>query len=140
MNCPLPCHTRQTAFAALLLWLGLACVPASAAQIAIVSPAQNDTVPHNSGVMRVDVTVEPPVTPQDATAIRILLDGKPAMPDSKGSSFTLEGIERGEHWLQAVLVDGKRQTSAVSDTVYFTVWQGSAINSARDGNRARRPR
>jgi hypothetical protein len=123
-----------------MLWLGLVCVPAMAAQIAVVHPATNDVIPHNSGVMRVDVIAEPPLTAQDGNAIRILLDGKPAAPDSKGTSFTLEGMERGEHWLQAVLLDSKGQTSAVSNTVYFTVWQGSAINSAPDANRARRPR
>ena len=51
------------------------------------------------------------------TSIRILLDGKPAAPDSSGMSFSLEGVERGKHWLQALLIDGKGQTLSVSDTV-----------------------
>ena len=114
---------QVTAVAALLF--SFACVSAGAAQVAILAPAQHGTIHDNAGNLVVDVTVEPPLDPQDGTSIRILLDGKPAAPDSSGMSFTLTGVERGEHWLQALLVDRQGHTLSVSETVDFTMWQAS---------------
>jgi hypothetical protein len=111
------------AVAALLC--SFACAAAGAAPIAILSPAQQDTIHDNSGNMAVEVKAEPPIDPREGTSIRLLLDGKPAAPDSRGMSFTLQGVERGQHRLQALLIDPQGQTTAVSDTVYFTMWQAS---------------
>jgi hypothetical protein len=113
------------------LSFGFACVPAGAAQVAILAPAQHDTIHDNSGNLEVNVAVEPPIKPRDRMSIRILLDGKRAAPDSPDMSFTLEGVERGEHWLQALLIDRQGQTLSVSATVYFTMWQASVNSPAR---------
>ncbi|MFL6582602.1 MAG: hypothetical protein ACJ8G2_17820, partial [Burkholderiales bacterium] len=96
---------------------------------------QNDVVHNNEGIMRVDVELDAGIGPA-AQAIRILLDGKPAAPDAFANSFTLEGVERGEHWLQALLLDAQGRTLQVSDTVFFTMWQASVNNPALK----RRPR
>ena len=120
----------RTIFAVLLFLLGCAAAQAGAAQIKIVAPLQNDTVHNNEGIMRVDVAVDPPLDQQSGRAVRILLDGKTAAPEFPASSFTLEGVERGEHWLQAVLVDAQGQALQVSDTIYFTMWQASVNNPA----------
>jgi hypothetical protein len=119
--------TRSPKYVTVVLTLlfGFACASAGAAQIAILSPAQQDTIHDNSGNMVVKVKVEPPIDPRKGTLIRILLDSKPAAPDSQGLSFTLEGVERGEHQLQALLIDPKGQTTAVSGTINFTMWQAS---------------
>jgi hypothetical protein len=117
--------------ALMTLLLGFACAPAGAAQVAILAPAQQATIHDNSGTLAVNVKVEPPLDSQDGTSIRILLDGKPAAPDSSGMSFTLQGVGRGEHWLQALLIDRQGQTLSVSDTVHFTMWQASVNSPAR---------
>jgi len=116
----------------LLGWVGVA---AGAMPIRIVAPLQNDVVHNNEGIMRVDVELDAGIGPA-AQAIRILLDGKPAAPDAFANSFTLEGVERGEHWLQALLLDAQGRTLQVSDTVFFTMWQASVNNPALK----RRPR
>lgn len=113
-----------------LLSLVLLCVPAGAAQVTILAPGQHDTVHNNAGTMAVAVKVDPPLDPDEGTAIRILLDGKPVTPDSTSLSYVLQDVERGEHWLQALVVDRLGQTLSVSDTVYFTMWQASRLNPA----------
>lgn len=112
--------------ASLLAALALACgMPAHAAQIRIITPTQDAVVHDNGGTVAVSVTVEPAVQADRGQALRLLLDGQPASPDTQGTSFTVMGVERGEHWLQVVMVDGKGQTLAVSQTVNFTMWQAS---------------
>jgi hypothetical protein len=118
-------RSPKYATAVVALLFGFACAAAGAAQIAIISPVQQDTIHDNSGNMVVKVEVEPAIDRQKGTLVRILLDGNPAAPDSKGMSFTLEGVERGEHWLQALLIDAQGQTTAVSATIHFTMWQAS---------------
>ena len=119
-------------FTALMMLLsGFACAPAGAAQVAILAPVQQDTIHDNAGNLAVEVKVEPPTDPRKGTSIRILLDGKPAAPDSAGMTFALTGVERGEHWLQALLIDPQGQTLSVSDTVHFTMWQASKNSPAR---------
>ena len=117
---------------AMALLSGMAC--AGAAQVEIIEPAQTSVVHNNAGDMTVVVTVEPPLDQQEGTAIRILLDGKPAAPDAARLIFALTGVDRGEHFLQALLVDQQGQTLSVSDTVYFTLWQASIRNPARRTN------
>jgi hypothetical protein len=124
-------RSPEHVIALMTLLCGFACGPAGAAPVAILAPAQQDTIHDNSGTLAVEVKVEPPIEPRDGRSIRILLDGKRAAPDSSGMSFTLQGLERGEHWLQALLIDRKGQTLSVSDTVHFTMWQASTNSTAR---------
>ena len=126
-------RSPKHATAVITLLFGFACAPAGAAQVAILAPVQQDTIHDNSGNLAVEVKVEPPIEAPDGTSIRILLDGKLAAPDSVGMRFTLQGVERGEHWLQALLIDRQGQTLSVSDTVYFTMWQASINSPARKG-------
>jgi hypothetical protein len=116
---------------AVALVLSFACVPAHAAQVTILKPAQEDTVHDNAGNLPVDVKVEPAI--RSGEKIRILLDGKPVAPDSTAMSLMVRGVDRGEHWLQALLVDPQGQTLAVSDTVNFVMWQASINSPARKG-------
>ena len=120
--------------AVVTLLFSFACVPAGAAQVTILAPAQHGTIHDNSGNLVVDVKVDPPPDSQDGTSIRVLLDGKPAATGSSGMSFTLTGVERGQHSLQALLVDHKGQTLSVSETVDFTIWQASVNSPARKRN------
>ncbi len=117
--------SSKYAAGAIVLSLAFACAGAGAAQVEILAPAQQDTVHDNSGNLTVDVKVDPPIDKRGGKSVRILLDGAPAAPDSVATRFALRGVERGEHWLQALLVDGQGQTLSVSDTIYFTMWQAS---------------
>jgi hypothetical protein len=119
----------------MILLLGFACATAGAAQVTILAPEQHGVVHDNEGNLVVDVKVEPPIDPGEGTSIRIVLDGKAATRPSAGTSLTLQGVERGEHWVQALLVDRTGKTLSVSDTVYFTMWQASVNAPPRKGNK-----
>ncbi len=128
-------RSPKQATAVMALLFSFACAPAGAAQVTILAPAQHDTIHDNSGNLVVDVKVDPPPDSQDGTSIRVLLDGKPAATGSSGMSFTLTGVERGEHWLQALLINQQGHTLSVSETVYFTMWQASVNAPARKNNK-----
>jgi hypothetical protein len=100
----------------------LAVPKAGAAQIAIVSPQHEQTVHDNLGNVR--VVVEAALG--DRRRIRLLLDGSPVGPDTDASTIDLEGIDRGAHTLQALLVDEKGEVLARSEAVTFYMWRASA--------------
>ena len=116
------------------LLIGFACTSAGAAQVEIIAPAQKSVVHDNAGDMTVAVKVEPPLDQQKGAAVRILLDGKPAAPDAARLTFALNGVDRGQHFVRALLIDGQGQTLSVSDTVDFTLWQASISNPRRRTN------
>lgn len=128
-------HNRSAGF--LLALLALACAPGPVAgqaphpTIAIVSPSPEQTVHDNEG--RVSVSVK--VTPADALdkghQVRVTLDGRAHGAPQRALSFTLEGVERGEHTLQAELVDASGRAVAVSAPVKFYLWQASRLFPAR---------
>jgi len=64
-------------------------------------------------------------------AIQALIDGQPYSPRQRPSSFTLKGVERGEHSLQVRLVDSAGKVIASSDAVKFYMWQASALFPGR---------
>ncbi|HVT82195.1 MAG TPA: hypothetical protein VHM90_16250, partial [Phycisphaerae bacterium] len=105
-------------FALLATGAGLAIPSAGASQVQILSPLPQDVIHDNSGNLTVSVQVDPPLGRKPVRNLRILLDGNPASPDSQDLTFTVMGVERGEHFVQAVLLDDKGQTIAVSDTIY----------------------
>ncbi|MEO8159394.1 MAG: hypothetical protein ABI648_16470 [Betaproteobacteria bacterium] len=122
--------TRQAAVV-MATMLGFACATAGAARLTILAPAQHDTIHDNSGNMVVTVRVDPPLDPQDGTSIRILLDGKNVTAKKSGAGYALTGVDRGEHSVQAALVDRNGQTLRESEPVQFTMWQASISNPAR---------
>jgi hypothetical protein len=99
-----------------------------AADIGIASPAHEETVHDNAG--NVAVTVD--AAPGPDQTIRLLVDGEPAAPDSRGTRFELRGIDRGEHRLQAQLLDADGRVVAESPPVTFFMWQASRNFPARN--------
>lgn len=114
--------------AAAALWF--AATAATAATIRIISPANEETIHDNSG--RVSVSVEAELRARQV--IRLLLDGAPAAPDGDSMDFSLEGIERGEHVLEAMIIDDEDRIIAVSPMVKFYAWQASVNLPPRKKN------
>jgi hypothetical protein len=107
--------------------LCIAAAASQAADIVILTPRNQETIHDNSG--KVGVTVQAQLGPRQQ--IRLLLDGRPAGPASNQRSFTLEDIDRGEHTLQALLVNDKDAVLATSAAVTFYLWRASAQFPAR---------
>jgi hypothetical protein len=119
--------------AAACLALSVAFASAAPAQedsvtVTILSPANGETVHDNDG----NVAVRLEAGGAGASSrIRVLLDGRPYGPDLARASFTLQGIERGEHTLQAQLIDQTGKEIASSNTVKFHMWRASALFPGR---------
>jgi hypothetical protein len=101
------------------LWLLVS--SASAADIEIFKPRNEETVHNNDG----NVTVEVMALLDSGYSIRLLIDGERAAPDSRGLTFRLRNIERGEHTLQALIVDERGYVVTRSQPVIFFMWQAS---------------
>jgi hypothetical protein len=103
-------------------------VQANTYQCTIVQPAPDDTF-QNTFSVATSVQVVP--VPRDGDQAYLLLDGTrvPNYP-GMGGSFTISNIDRGQHTLQAVVLDGSGKMLCQSANVTFTVIQASVLNPA----------
>lgn len=106
----------------------LAFVTAAAAEqavrIAIVAPANKTTIHSNQG--KLTVKLRSSGAPSGA-GIRLVLDGSARSKIHRGNVIELEGIERGSHSLQAVLVSADGERLAASTPVTFYMWHASRL-------------
>lgn len=98
------------------------------APIAITSPADGETVHDNPGNVRVTLSIQ---AAAGTPALRPLVDGKPHGPDRRTTAFVLEGVDRGQHVLQVLLLDAGGKAIAASQPVTFHVWRASARSPGR---------
>ncbi len=94
---------------------------ASAADVEIFKPKNQETVHNNSG----NVSVEIMALLDPGHTVRLLIDGDRAAPDSRDLTFRLQGVERGEHTLQALVLDRRGHVVKRSQPVTFFMWQAS---------------
>ncbi|HLB16409.1 MAG TPA: hypothetical protein VJM14_15875 [Burkholderiales bacterium] len=106
---------------------GLAQAPGSYG-VAIVQPANEETVHDNEGNVSVQVAVSPSLAPGDRVAL--LLDGR-QVSQQPGTTLALSGVERGTHTLQAQVVGAGGATLAASQLVTFHMWQASRLFPSR---------
>lgn len=114
---------RVAGFAAFALLSLLMLVPPAVAapEIAIVQPAEKETIHSNLG----DVTVR--VRAAGGAGVRLLVDGKPMPHTYGGSVIQLHGVDRGAHTLQAELLDAQGNVLATSETRTFYLWHASRL-------------
>ncbi len=100
--------------------------------IAIVQPANEATVFDNAGKVEVKVALSPAPDLDAGDRIALLLDGQQAALQS-ATQFRLSGVVRGEHRLEARIVDGNGNTVIASAPVKFHLWQASRLFPNRRG-------
>jgi hypothetical protein len=93
--------------------------------IDIVSPADLSTVFNDSGDFTVRTTVAPDLAAGDR--LEFLVDGSPIGPPSPVLEIPLYGIPRGEHVLQARIIDSTGNVASVSSPSVVYVWQASRL-------------
>jgi hypothetical protein len=94
--------------------------------IAIVQPANEATVFDNAGDVEVRVAVSPAPDLDAGHRIALLLDGQQAALQS-ATHFRLGALVRGEHRLEARIVDRYGNTVIASAPVKFYLWQASRL-------------
>ncbi len=92
-------------------------------RLEIASPGAEETLWNIEGVLNVSLALEPGL--QAGHRVRIYLDGTPRMV--AGTSFQLEEVFRGEHNLQAEIIDEAGQLMIRSQTKRFYVQQSSVL-------------
>jgi hypothetical protein len=97
---------------------------AQSAEISVVAPANNATIHSNQGKLTVKLrrADAPP-----GARVRLVLDGAARPKHYRGNVIELEGIDRGSHSLQAVLLDASGRQIAASQPVSFYMWHASRL-------------
>lgn len=101
--------------------------------IAVVKPAGNSTVFNNAGNVAVTVAVSPALRADAGDRIALILDGR-RISVRRATHFKLSGITRGEHTLEAQVVDSSGNALISSNPVKFHLWQASRLFPNRRGN------
>ena len=104
----------------------------TAYQLDIVDPANQATVFNNSGDVLVRVTVVPDLAPGDR--VELLVDGLPAAPPATTLDFSLSGLVRGTHMLQARIIDSTGNVGSISPSSTVYIWEDSGLFPVRRGH------
>lgn len=99
--------------------------PAIAA-LRIVKPGEGETVFDNSGSVTVEWATEPAAA-GGGIRYQIRLDGQAQPALQSGQSFTMQGVERGEHTVQVTAIGPDGRSLAESKTVKFYLRQASRL-------------
>lgn len=119
--------------------------PVSYTAFAISSPKNDDTVRENNGMLNVDLEIEPSLRTKEGHKVTILLDGKAVAKPSSATSFTLDGLDRGEHTIAATITDKKGNEVAVAPAVTvhfkrFSIQQPKPVNTPQAPTRPVAPK
>jgi len=94
--------------------------------IAVEQPAHGATVFDNAGDMDVVVSVSPELDAAAGDRIALILDGRTASVRA-ATRFKLTGVARGEHSLEARVLDSGGNVLISSGPVNFHMWQASRL-------------
>jgi len=103
------------------------------AAVTLAQPQHGETVHDNLGRVEVAVQLVPALDASAGHRIRMGVDGKLRPGAWTSERFTLTGIDRGAHSLQAVIVDRDGRPLAASDEITFHMWQASRLFPGRKG-------
>ncbi|MBY6187988.1 DUF4124 domain-containing protein [Marinobacter hydrocarbonoclasticus] len=94
-------------------------VEAPSYRIRLTAPEEQATVRDNNGQLDIQIALEPDLLADHR--IELLLDGSVVRTVGGGGSFALDNLDRGEHQLQARVIDenGKVLASSAKRTVFL---------------------
>jgi len=98
--------------------------PFSYQSLSIASPAAEETLWNIEGVLNVSLSLQPAL--QSGHRVRVYFDGTPQMVT--GTSFQLQEVYRGQHNLQAEVIDQSGRLMIRSEPSRFYVQQNAIAN------------
>jgi hypothetical protein len=98
-----------------------------AGQVAIVTPRNGEAIQDSEG--RVPLTLSTSLIPGEK--VRILLNGIAVQTYGEGERLLLLNVDRGEHRLEAEVIDDKGSVVATSVPVTFNVIRVTAVGPGR---------
>lgn len=111
-------------------------------QISVAQPANDQGLRANDGMVTVNIRVQPSLSQERGDQLQLLLDGEAVAAPGRQTSFQLENVDRGTHYLQATITDAEgnaltRSERSVFHLQRFSVNQPNAGPNSRPGNPAR---
>ena len=82
--------------------------------VSISAPAQGTTIPPGQESIPVQVSLSPQL--KDGDAIQLMFNGQPYVPASSSTSYNIGSLIRGEHSIQAQVIDSNGNVIAQSGT------------------------
>jgi Domain of unknown function (DUF4124) len=84
-------------------------------QISILSPASGTTIPPGHQEIPVEISLEPSL--HSGHLIQLMFNGQPYGPPTTSTLFNINSVARGEHSIQARVLDSERNTVGQSNSV-----------------------
>lgn len=103
-------------------------------KISITSPAEEQQIRSNDGLLTVSVSTQPGLNSAAGDQIELFLDGR-SQGKQKNTSFNLNEVVRGEHKLQAKIVNKNGNVLISSKTILIYIQKYSAINPIKSKRR-----
>ncbi len=97
-------------------------------EILIVTPAHNATIPPGQRLVPVEISLKP--TLKMGHLVQLIFDGQPYGPATSTTSFSIKALIRGEHSVQARIVDGEGTIIGASNTSTIHVKRHSIKHNA----------
>jgi hypothetical protein len=91
--------------------------PVSSRGLAIVAPSEARTIVDDSGAVIISLSPVPPLEEGDRIVLRV--DEQIVVLPSGLTKFTLTGVPRGQHTLEAIIVDADGAPVAAAEGVTF---------------------
>lgn len=105
----------------------------SYSRLAILSPAEGETLWNIGGELNVELALEPPLA--ESHELLVYLDEQRVADVPRGTQITLSEVYRGEHRLRVSIVDERGRELVSSEPVVFYVQQASIQNPNRPSPR-----
>lgn len=95
----------------------------------IAQPENEATIRNTVGVVEVTLALTPALKAQDGDRITLVMDNAREYGPTTDLRFSLKGVERGTHTLQAMIKDAQGDVIQKSNTVTIFVKQASRLQS-----------
>ena len=107
--------------------------------VSIASPTQEETLRDNTGAVPVTVVTEPELNSAAGHRFRYYLDGQAQGRLTESGRIIFENLDRGEHTVQAAIVDGSGRELIRSGSVKFFLHRQSVNFPRGPGSPTPRP-
>ena len=98
--------------------------------VSITSPADQEKFHDNVGDINVSVSLTPALQSDAGHRLKLIFDGSPVSEPGSSTTFELRGVDRGEHSLQAVVVNDQDAEIAQSPVATFFLHKAQAARAA----------
>jgi hypothetical protein len=97
----------------------------------ITQPGPSEILVNTAGDVDVSLNLHPPLRADLGHGLTVLLDGAPVAQNTTRMNLVLNNIDRGEHVLEAFVLDAAGQVLIQSIPVHFTLQRPSLLQPGR---------